>query len=339
MLKEKIQGTVKSAKQNIKTILLDLTVGAISIVFVFYRSLILEQNHLNPLELLLSALVGIVVGVMIKMAIGEKGFIKGHNAEVYTNELKRYGTKADAALPYIDKQDEFIERERKSRLAKKRKIRLAQYRMRYETFFDEDGNFIEHDNIISPRAKKRAKKQGIELPADVIVLDFAQRTALKKSIKLKIYIDDLFNEYESSQEDDETKDKTEKDKRNANLKRNIVFATIIAMLGVYFLPHWYWDIGFIIWALLQVMIWITFGVVQLYGNYSFVTGYKVSRLKSKEELLSKFILDSQGREELIKVQKKTAEAIAQPPMEQPKKTEEVVVEMTEDEAKAQGLIK
>ena len=152
--REKIDNATTNIKKNAKTILTDVVVVFLALFYVFYNTLKLELTHVNPWILLVQSILAIVVGVMIKAALGENGFDRGYKSEEWTRERDKYNLKADAALPFIDKVDDFYEKQRIEKTAKNRKTRLSGCRMKYSVFFDENGDYIEHD-IWTVRQKKK----------------------------------------------------------------------------------------------------------------------------------------------------------------------------------------
>lgn len=85
------------------------------------------------------------------------------------------------------------------------------------------------------------------------------------------------------------KEPTDKTQRDKMLTKNTLSATIITVLGVYFIPilnGWSW--ASFISATFQVVLWVLFGILQLYTNYNFVVKEKVSILRKKKEMIAKF---------------------------------------------------
>ena len=78
-------------------------------------------------------------------------------------------------------------------------------------------------------------------------------------------------------------------KRMNSVLRNTISATVIAVIGVYFLPQlkgWSW--ASFISATMQVSMWVLFGILQLYTNYNFIVQDKVAILRKKKELIRRF---------------------------------------------------
>lgn len=339
-IKEKTENVYNSFKANIRTILLNVAVVATAVVYIFYNILKLEPTHLNPFILIAQAILAIIAALCIKAGLGENGMIRGYASTLWINAKAIYNIKADKALPYIDKADDFYEKERIEKRMRNRKVRLSSYRMRYEDFFDANGDYIERD-IWTPHQKKKHLKSGHELPESVIVLDFKQRQVLRKCIKLQIFPKDMFNEYGIDLTDDERKEKTDKMQRSMNFRKNFFSAIGFSVAGVYFTATLAFNWGSIIWALFQVLMWVMFGLLDAYDNYTYITNEKVGILKLKEQMISRFMIWIIGRDKFTEqfIEEPKQQEILQEKIEElEQKSTEVVVEMTPEEAKAKGLL-
>lgn len=297
-IREKADKATNFFKTNAKTILTNISVVILAVFFVFYNTLKLSWTNLNPWILLIRSILAIVVGIMIKTALGENGFDRGYRSLTWNNEFKRYEKKADEALPFIDKVDIFYEKQHSEKLAKNRKTRLSGYRMKYAMFFDENGDYIEHE-IWTKNQKKRYLKKHDKIPEDVIILDFRQKHCLKKCCKLKIYVKNLFSDYEIGLTADERKEKTDKMQRTHNLRKNTLKTIAFSLAGVYLAATFVWDLGGIINAIFQVLGFIFVGLLDSSNNYYYITVEKVNILKEKESDISKFLIDNIGRESFI----------------------------------------
>ena len=329
--REKTKEAYNNFKANFRTILLNIAIVATAVIYVFYNILKLEPTNLNPFTLIAQALLAIVAALCIKTGLGENGMIRGYASSVWDQAKLKYNNEANKALPYIDNSDAFYEKERFERKMRNRKVRLSSYRMKYENFFDENGDYIEHE-IWSPRKKKTYLKKHNELPEGIFVLDVRQKWCLRKCIKLHIYIKDMFNEYGADLTDDERKEKTDKMQRQMNFRKNFFSAVGFSIAGVYFIPTLAFNWASIIWALFQVLMWTMFGLLDAYDNFAYITTEKIGILKAKEQMITRFMIWNLGRNEFIK-----QSASVKPQKEEPTK-EEVIVEMTEEEAKEKGLL-
>lgn len=267
---EKLEEKLRGATRYIKSIAMDLVVVIVAVAYIFYQMVTLEPTKLNPFVLLAEAFMGIVCGVAIKQALGENGFSRGYNSAFWKDEEDKYNDACASANQYMERVDNFYQFEEIRKKKNYRRTRLQGIRLKYDNWFDKDGNYIG-----TPEMEAK--------------LDKKQMRVLTKCIEVKIYVLNLFSEYEISSEQDTKKEKTDKKQRMTNLTKNTVSATLIAIIGAYFVPllnNWSW--ASFIGATMQVALWVLFGILQLYTNYNYVVNDKVAILRKKKELISRF---------------------------------------------------
>ena len=226
-LVKSINEGMANARKNLKTILMDIGIIIVSISYVLYQLLTLKPAELDPVTLTAETLIGVLAGLLIKMGLGENGFTRGYASDEWKKHKENYNKRADMALPYSDKIDEFQERLKNERLYKIRKLYLSHYRLKYDDFYDSNGDFIER-NIISPKTKKKLLDSAKTIPEGTLVLDAKQKHALYKSCKIKVYVRELLNEYDSELNTYTHREHTDKDQRTKKLGKNILSAAIIA---------------------------------------------------------------------------------------------------------------
>ena len=330
--REKTDEFAANIKKNITSILLDVGIVGISVIYVFYNILDFHKTETDPWRLLMKGLVGIFVGVGLKWMLGEKGLLKGHNDDNFTRPKEKFDDRADKSVPYIDRYDEFAEKERIEKVLRNRKIHLNNYRMKYETFFDEEGNYIE--NVIwTPHQANKYLKTHKELPQGIVVLDFRQRYILRKCVRLQIFVPNIFSDYGDTITQDEKPERTEQDVRRKNTRSNFISAVIFAMIGVYFVPdilNFSW--AAIIWSIFQVVMWLIFGIINFYQNFTFVIIDEVKIIGKKDKLLTKFLIFALGGRDNYNQEFVKEETKSQP------KEEVKEIEMTEEEAREKGLL-
>lgn len=262
----------KYAKQYLKTWIFGLVAAMTSVIYVIYSMVKLEQNtDIQPLTITSSIVIGVVCAVLTKSAYGEIGFEKGYNSEIWSEEIKKYNEACTLCLEYNEYIDEFTLKEMSERRKTYRLSVLSSQCMRYSDWFDEEGNYC-GDN------EKRKR------------LDKYQEKALRRCITVKIYVPDMFKEKSKDVENYRHPDKTDSQQRVKSTLKNTFAAIIPNFVFVILIPTlngWNWSI--VISSLITVCIWLITGLLQMYNNYNFVTQEKVTQLREKKELMSKFI--------------------------------------------------
>lgn len=241
-----------------------------SVAYVFYNMVVIQKTDLSLWECVAKAGIGIIVGFMIKQGLGENGFNYGYRSQIWHDSLDKYSKNCNMANPYIERVDNFYETEIIEKKKTYRRTNLMGARMKYDWFFDEDGFYIENNEYYDKLDKK-------------------QKRVLKKCISVKIYNLNLFSEYENQIGADTRREKTDKDQRAKMFGKNGITQIITAIIGAYFVPMLTgWDWASFIAASIQVCIWISCGITQMYTNYNYVVVEKTSKLTRKVELIVKF---------------------------------------------------
>ena len=267
---EKLEELQGLASRYIKSLAMDFVVVIVAIAYIFYQMVTLKPTELNPLVLIAQSIMGIICGVVIKQALGENGFSRGYNSRIWNEEEEKYNSACNTANPYMERVDNFYQCEEIEKKRNYRRAKLQGIRLKYDKWFDNMGYYI----------------GSVE---DYNKLDRKQKRVLNKCIKVKIYPLNLFSQYSISNDQDTKQEITDKVQRGRNIAKNTISATLIAIIGVYFMPminSWSW--GSFIAATMQVALWVLFGIIQLYTNYNFVVQDRVSVLRTKKENIRRF---------------------------------------------------
>lgn len=273
VIDEKLEELQNFTVRYIKTIAMDIVVVLVAVAYIFYQMVTLEPNDINPLVLLAQAFMGIVCGVAIKQALGENGFSRGYNSIIWKEEEDKYNAACNTANPYMERVDNFYQYEEIEKKRNYRRTKLQGIRCKYDDWFDKEGNYIGYP-------LKELKAKGY---------DRKQIRVIKKCIRVRIYPLNLFSQYNISVDQDTKREKTDKTQRARNFTTNTVSATLIAIIGVYFIPmlsKWSW--ASFISSTMQVTMWVLFGILQLFNNYNFVVQDKTALLRQKKEGIRRF---------------------------------------------------
>lgn len=269
-LDERLEEIQSLTSRYIKSIAMDFVVVIVALAYIFYQMITLEPTNLNPLVLIAEAIMGIICGVVIKQALGENGFSRGYNSRIWIEEEDKYNQACNTANPYMERVDNFYQVEEIEKKRIYRRTKLQSIRLKYEQWFDKEGNYIGTQEMYDKLDKK-------------------QKKLLDKCIKVKIYPLNLFSQYTIGVDQDTKPEITDRKQREKNIAKNTISATLVAIIGVYFMPlikSWSW--GSFISATMQVALWVLFGIIQLYTNFNFIVQDKVALLKTKKECIRRF---------------------------------------------------
>lgn len=274
-------------KHKIKTLLADFVIAILGLSYIFYRMLTLESRNLSPIDMLVDGLFAIVVGVAIKQTYSEKGIIKGYETDEYKTEDEKHNNACNDSIEFIEYYDEYEEETIQERKKKYRLSQLQSARLKYNDFFESDGEI--KDVVIHNYDKKHPINKADLKPYE-FVLDKYQRKVLNRCYKVKINVLNLFSEYRKNNDNFSDKETTDKQQREKTLSKNILSAIAFTLAGLYFAPKLVeFDLGAIIMASVQVMGFIATGIAQMFENINYIKVDKVNILKEKTKRLSIFI--------------------------------------------------
>ena len=282
----------KKAYDFIKSNLINLIVILTSLIYIFYSVVTLEPTHLSVWEVILKSLFGIAFGFAIKQLLGESGLNKGHSSNIWLDNLTQYKKSCNLANDYIERVDNFYACEEIEKKRNYRRTLLMGVKLRYEWFFDDNGNYIakQENHAVKGFKQRRIAQRTFILNDKEYVLSNKQYKVLQRCIKLKIYSLNLFSEYTTELNADTKREKTDLDQRAKLFRKNALTAILTAVMGIYFLPNltdFNW--GKVIVSFFQVCMWVSCGIMQLYSNYNYVVIEKVNKLTRKQELIVKFV--------------------------------------------------
>ena len=257
--------TFKFIKGNLLNFIVILT----SFSYLLYNEVILDSGT-ELKSATAKILIGIACGLIIKQALGENGFIKGYNSDLWADAFIKYKNVCNTAQMYLEYIDNFYTYLTIKKKEEYRRVNMASGQMKYSWFFNENGEYVENEE----RYKKLTKKQKFILWLCVRVRIFNLNLFSEQSIDIKSYT---------------KKEKTDGTQRKTVVSRNVIFTVIASFVGGYFtasLGEWSW--GSFIMSIIQVCIWLATGFIQLYANYNYITVDKVNKLSQKVLLISQF---------------------------------------------------
>lgn len=278
-----------------------IVVALISIVYVASSLINISKSGKSVYEIIGSGVLSLIVGIMINGVFRSMGVRRGDEDErtVATNEL--HAKAVEEISPYIDKLDGFCESENKRVLREVRTRILAREGMKYSDYFDEEGNAKSPTLLKSELGAP--KKDGCEEQNRGRHLlhrphhgEDAQEKAKLRAYKraLRVKLKPLVSSNLTS-DGVKANDPFDfgKSKREFTVQRNtsdIVIKLLMAIIFGYFGVSLSSEINVasLIWNGLQIVLYVTGGVIQMYNSYMWIVDdYRGSVIK-KIDYLQKF---------------------------------------------------
>lgn len=250
--------------------LFDLITFIACIAYICWGLISIKESGKTVAEILAGSLIGLAMGTSLSLLLGKKGIMAGLASKIYTIAINSYGTMIDSITDYLDELDNWCDYEYETVLKRKQMKILARARIKYETFISEEFNINDEK------------------------YDKLQRKLYYKALNVKVYNLTATNLLSNSEMDDET-DKKEVTITSHNVSqfgRNFVIKLVFAITFSYFVVDTASgaNLSSIIYSTVQTFVWLLFGIIQYWANYSFITVSHVKTINGKKDKLNKFKL-------------------------------------------------
>lgn len=263
----------------------------ISLVYIASSLVLISKTGRSICEIIGTGALSMIVGIMINGVFRSVGISKGEEDEKTVSTCQKYEQAIEEAVPYVDMLDSFCETENKRALKSIRCRILAGAGMKYEDYFDESGVVKNNDyRLYSPEYikgfKKRKHRRALEKK------NKKRENALKRAIGVKIkLLSGMSLTAQSVKENnpfDFGKNKNEytRDRSVSDILVRVVMAIIFGVFGVSFVNEV--NVATLIWNSLQIIMYLTGGVIQMYSSYSWVVDEYRQSMSKKIDILNKF---------------------------------------------------
>ena len=267
-----------------------ITVALISAAFVAFEFVHVEKSGKGVLEIIADGAIGFIFGITINIFLRMQGLLSGENDEGYLATKSLHGETVERITPHINQLEPWCDKMNASELKKQRTRILSRSELRYDDYFDEDGN---------------GKGFNIEKPPeddkDEIKLYYDKRHAYYKALRLKltplssasligetVNVDDPFYFGQSVIE-----------YQKSSTIEDAVMKLIIAFSLGYFCVDSILDfsIAALIWQVLQVSIHLFLGILKMRGAYFYMVndnrGQMIQKINHLSNFESEVILDGE----------------------------------------------
>lgn len=255
-----------------------VVVVLISFVYVASSLINISRSGKSVYEIVGTGVLSLILGVLINGIFRSMGVQKGDSDErtLATNAL--HAKSIEEIIPYIDKLDNFCEMENAKALRSVRTRILAHEGLKYSDFFDDEGNAIENAKCIIQNAKwdtDRAKRKAYKRALKVRIKPLLSSNLTSDGVKAN----DPFD-FGSSKKAYTTK------RSASDVIIKLLMAVIFGYFGVTLSSEV--NVASLIWNSLQIVLYITGGVIQMYSSYSWVVDDYRSSVIKKIDYLQKF---------------------------------------------------
>ena len=260
-----------------------VVVVLISFVYVASSLINISRSGKSVYEIVGTGVLSLILGVLINGIFRSMGVQKGDSDErtLATNQL--HAKSIEEILPYIDKLDDFCEMENKRALKTVRTRILAREGMKYSDYFDDEGNPI--------NAKFKMQNAKLEDVDPYGKKDKAKRKAYRRAlrVRLKPLLSSNLTSDGVKATDPFDFGRSKKSYTTRRSASDVIIKLLMALIFGYFgVTLSEPNVASIIWNSLQIILYISSGIIQMYSSYSWVVDdYRASIIK-KIDYLQKF---------------------------------------------------
>lgn len=246
----------------------------ISAFFLFTGVIKVLPTEMDLKEQTIMTFITIIAGFSITSLVGEYGFTSAKNTKAYTETIDSYNKSVKGALKYREAIDELAKERAEDNLKKLRIHILESVNISYDEVFNEYGRLITEFDIYKYKNDKGFVKK---------------LRAYHKAVKLKVVDTNVFG-LASSSLFGIKKDVTEKEYRTKNSIKSLLIKVLlsIATVGIMF-QFLGWDISALIYAFMQVVLWVAMGLITRQKNYNFIIEEILPQINGKELIIKEFM--------------------------------------------------
>ena len=270
-----------------------VVVVLISFVYVASSLINISRSGKSVYEIVGTGVLSLILGVLINGIFRSMGVQKGDCDErtLATNQL--HAKSIEEIIPYIDKLDDFCEMENKRALKTVRTRILAREGMKYSDYFDDEGNPI-NAKFKMQNAKLAPHPSPAATPSPTgegYVVDRAKRKAYKRALRVRIkpLLSSNLTSDGVKATDPFDFGRSKKSYTTRRSASDVIIKLLMALIFGYFgVTLSEPNVASIIWNSLQIILYISSGIIQMYSSYSWVVDdYRASIIK-KIDYLQKF---------------------------------------------------
>ena len=258
-----------------------ITVGLISVAFIAFEFVHIDRNDKDVLEIIADGAVGFIFGITINIFLRMQGLISGEKDDGFIATKSLHGETVERITPYINMLEPWCDKMNAAELKKQRTRILSRSELRYEDYFDKDGNGTGF-NIDKPADDDK----------DNLEVYYEKRDAYYEALRLKltplsaacligegVKVDDPF--YFGQNVFEYQKSSTIKD---------VIIKLVIAFSLGYFGVDSILDFSIpaLIWQVLQVSIHLFLGILKMRGAFFYMVNDNRGQMIQKINYLLDF---------------------------------------------------
>ena len=232
-------------------------------------------------EIITDGALALLLGMFINIIFDLQGMMNGDRSEEVRATIALHGQIVERISPYIERLDDWCEKQNKENLRVQRSKILAGEGMCYSDYFDEEGRakpFIVNEERLKNKLLRRDELKRL----------WCYRKALR--LKLTPLTASGLTSEGGKSSDPGYLGRTKGDYTKESLIKDFIVKAGTAIIFGYYGVELVQDFSYadLIWKSLQVAIFIIAGVIKMYQSYMFVKDEYRGRIIKKIDNLQKF---------------------------------------------------
>ena len=243
----------------------------IALWWIFFGALKITQTEVSIVDNIGITICSVVLSITLCELIAGGGFSSAKQTKQYVVTQHDYKSAVQEGLPKQKPITKYALAIAQSNLRDVRKRNLATNGLFYDEYFDENGNFIGGDYKHNTKLKNYQKR------------------AITKCIKLKVILPSIFGNI-SSKTFGLTKEVSETEFRTKTISKNSIIRIIISILTANVMFEFIgFNIGSLIFAFFQIVLWTSSGLIQRIANFNFVIDRLVPQIQDKTQIIKSYL--------------------------------------------------
>ena len=256
-----------------------IAVVLISVAYVASSLVLISKTGRGVYEILGSGALSLIVGILINSTFRDLGIRRAEQDERTISTKALHEQTVEQITPFIDRLDGFCEKENERALKRIRARILLSAGLRYEDCFDERGATMDLDSSLLGADKTKNKR---------ILKAYKKAQAVRVKPLSSFLLTCDSTSYNNPYDFGKSKREFDMQRGASDIMTRVVMAIIFGYFGVSLVSEV--NVATIIWNVLQIVMYVTSGIIGMYSSYSFIVDEHRTGIIKKIDVLQKFKL-------------------------------------------------
>ena len=270
-LKQRNEERVQEFFKKLSSMIPGFIGALIALWWIFFGALKITQTEVSFVDNIGITLCSIVLSITLCELIAGGGFSSARQTKQYVVTEHEYKNAVQEGLSKQKPITRYAMDIARNNLLEVRKRNLATNGLFYDDYFDNEGNFIGGDYKHNKSLKRYQKR------------------VITKCIKLKVILPSIFGNI-SSKTFGLQKEVSQTEFRTKTISKNSIIRIVISILTANVMFEFIgFNIGSLIFAFFQIVLWTSSGLIQRIANFNFVIDRLVPQIQDKTSIIKSYL--------------------------------------------------